>query len=144
LYFDINEGFNCLRANGNPNFVSKPRGNWFTSYRHDKCCINNCPNFKLGKINSNLKNDTPVICIRLKHGGDYESLEQYFDTKDYFEDKKGIFVCFDLFEPTGQSYLSQVQWFSTYGMMATFKLKKLPPQKNKNLIILNRTPLPRN
>ncbi len=115
----------------------------YISYRHDKCCINNCTNSKVGKINSNYKNDTPSICIRLKYGGDYNSLQQYFDSKDYFEDEKGIFICFDLFESTGQSYQNQIQWFSTYGMLATFKLKNLPPQKNKNLIILNRTPKPR-
>lgn len=114
----------------------------YVSYRHDKCCINNCVNSKVGKINTNHRNETPSICIRLKYGGDYESIEQYFDNKDYFENEKGIFVCFDLFEST-QIYQSQIQWFSKYGMMATFKLKKLTPQKNKNMIILNRTPKPR-
>ena len=114
----------------------------YISYRHDKCCINNCVNSKVGKINTNHRNKTPSIVIRLKYGGKYESIEQYFTDKDYFEDEKGIFVCFDLFE-NAQIYQNQIQWFSKYGMMATFNLKKLTPQKNKNLIILNRTPKPR-
>ena len=111
----------------------------YISYRHDKCCINNCVNSKVGKINTNHRNKTPSIVIRLKYGGKYESIEQYFTDKDYFENEKGIFVCFDLFE-NAQIYQNQIQWFSKYGMMATFNLKKLTPQKNKNMIILNRTP----
>ena len=115
----------------------------YLTYKHDKCCLNNCVNSKASKINRNIKDVTPSICIRLKFGGDYESIQQYFDSKEFFEAEKGIFICLDQFEHNGTTYVEFINWIEQYGAMATFKLKNLPLQKNKNLIILNRTPKPR-
>ena len=115
----------------------------YLSYKHDKCCINNCVNSKASKINRNIKDVTPSICIRLKFGGDYESIQQYFDNKEFFESEKGIFICLDQFELNGATYLELINWIEEFGAMGTYKLKNLPLQKNKNLIILNRTPKPR-
>jgi hypothetical protein len=84
----------------------------------------------------------PSICIRLKYGGSYDALEKYFDRREYFEDEKGIFVCLNLFELNDENYETLKTWLLTYGLMATFKLKKLPEQKNKSLFILKRTPKP--
>ena len=78
-----------------------------------------------------MKYQTPSICIRLKYGGSYDSLQNYFDRKEYFEDEKGIFVCLNLFELDYEDYNTLKTWLMTYGLMGTFKLKKLPDQKTK-------------
>jgi hypothetical protein len=113
----------------------------YISHLHEKCCINNCPESKPGKLNKNMKCHQPSICIRLKYGGSYDALEKYFNKREYYEDEKGIFVCLNLFEHD-EDYETLKTWLSTYGLMGTFKLKKLTEQKNKNLIILKRTPKP--
>ena len=111
----------------------------YVSHLHEKCCIVNCPESKPGKLKKNIKCQQPSICIRLKYGGNYGALDQYFDKREYFEDEMGIFVCLNLFEHD-EEYETLKNWLLTYGLMGTFKLKKLTEQKNKNLIILKRTP----
>ena len=104
--------------------------------------INNCPASKPGKVNKNMKYHMPSICIRLKYGGSYDALETYFDRQEYFKDEKGIFVCLNLFELDVEDYDTLKTGLLTYSLMATFKMKKMPEQKNNNLNILKRTPKP--
>ena len=87
----------------------------YVSHLHEKCCINNCPESKPGKLNKNMKCHQPSICIRLKYGGVYEALEKYFDKREYFEDEKGIFVCLNLFEHD-EDYERLKTWLLTYGL----------------------------
>ena len=142
-YLEVHPVTKTMEGNGTQILSQNNKIVAYISYTHDKCCINNCVNSKLSKISRNIKDATPTICIRLKFGGDYESIQQYFDSKEFFESEKGIFICLDQFEHNGDTYLELTNWIEQFGAMGTFKLKNLPLQKNKNLIILNRTPKPR-
>jgi hypothetical protein len=92
---------------------------------------------------------TPKMAIRLKRGGDYASIskyfEGYFEGGSYFDAPSGIFVCIDHLEENTKDNVEIIKlWVMTYGVLATFKLKQLKEIKNRNLIIIGKTPLPKN
>ena len=92
---------------------------------------------------------TPKLAIRLKRGGDYAAIAQYFEGYfeggSYFDAPSGIFVCIEhLEETTKENATTILQWIMEFGLLATFKLVQLKEIKNRNLIIISKTPLPKN
>ena len=107
--------------------------------KHPLCCKYNC-------INNSAKNQKlEKLCIRLKWGGDYTSIEHYFmNDRKYFDAEKGVFMCFANFEESAsQTEEGMINWISIYGCAITFKLKFFEEIKNHNLIVLKKTSLPK-
>ena len=116
---------------------------------HKYCCITNCINGRKPNMEKYERERTPKMAIRLKRGGDYASIskyfEGYFEGGSYFDAPTGIFVCIDHLEENTKDNVEIIKlWVMTYGVLATFKLKQLKEIKNRNLIIIGKTPLPKN
>ena len=116
---------------------------------HNYCCITNCINGRKPNMDKFAKIGTPKLAIRLKRGGDYAAIEQYFEGYfeggSYFDAPSGIFVCIEhLEETTKENATTILQWIMEFGLLATFKLVQLKEIKNRNLIIISKTPLPKN
>ena len=116
---------------------------------HKYCCITNCINGRKPNMEKYERERTPKMAIRLKRGGDYASIskyfEGYFEGGSYFDAPSGIFVCIDHLEENTKDNVEIIKlWVMTYGVLATFKLKQLKEIKNRNLIIIGKTPLPKN
>ena len=116
---------------------------------HKYCCITNCINGRKPNMEKYERERTPKMAIRLKRGGDYASIskyfEGYFEGGSYFDAPTGIFVCIDHLEENTKDNVEIIKlWVMTYGVIATFKLKQLKEIKNRNLIIIGKTPLPKN
>ena len=116
---------------------------------HKYCCITNCINGRKPNMVKYERERTPKMAIRLKRGGDYASIskyfEGYFEGGSYFDAPSGIFVCIDHLEENTKDNVEIIKlWVMTYGVLATFKLKQLKEIKNRNLIVIGKTPLPKN
>ena len=116
---------------------------------HNYCCITNCINGRKPNMDKFAREGTPKLAIRLKRGGDYAAIAQYFEGYfeggSYFDAPSGIFVCIEhLEETTKENATTILQWIMEFGLLATFKLVQLKEIKNRNLIIISKTPLPKN
>lgn len=109
-------------------------------FNHNElCCKFNC------KGNSAKNKKSEQLCIRLKWGGDYKSIDHYFSgERRHFDSEKGVFMCFKNFEESiNDSEENVINWIIDYGCALTFKLKFFEEIKNHNLIVLYKTGLPK-
>lgn len=106
------------------------------SKNHKHCCFENCPNNQTSVI----RKKAFKLAVRLKHGGLYPQLDDFFDDHHYNQEPF-IFACSDLFLHSAKYNADLlIRWISQFGLMRTFALRDVVKKKNKNLLLVKRVP----